>query len=158
MTVNRFGCLLYHLHLNDNSAAPKPDDGNYDKLYKLRPFLTQIAENFKNTLYPSETMAVDESMIKFKGRSSLKQFMPKKPVKRGFKVWVLADKCGYAWKFGIYTGKKGDTVEKQLGESVVKSPVEDVEDKDHKIYFDNYFTSTGLLQHSKKRRFMLVEQ
>ena len=30
-------------------------------------------------------------MIRFKGRSSLKQFMPMKPIKRGIKVWVRAD-------------------------------------------------------------------
>ncbi len=30
-------------------------------------------------------------MIKFQGRSSLKQYMPMKPIKRGTKVWVLGD-------------------------------------------------------------------
>lgn len=31
--------------------------------------------------------AVDEAIVPFKGQFSLKQYMPKKPVKRGFKVW-----------------------------------------------------------------------
>ena len=30
-------------------------------------------------------------MVPFKGRSTLKQYMPKKPVRHGFKVWMLAD-------------------------------------------------------------------
>ena len=34
-------------------------------------------------------------MIKFQGRSSLKQYMPMKPIKRGIKVWTLADKNGF---------------------------------------------------------------
>ena len=34
-------------------------------------------------------------MIKFQGRSSLKQYMPMKPTKRGIKVWVLADEYGF---------------------------------------------------------------
>jgi hypothetical protein len=49
--------------------------------------------------------------------------MPKKPVKRGYKVWVLADKTGYAWKFEIYMGKNADAVERNLGKRVVKSLV-----------------------------------
>ncbi|KAJ8949423.1 hypothetical protein NQ318_007523, partial [Aromia moschata] len=34
MSRDRFGWLLTHLHLNDNSVEPKKDDANYDKLYK----------------------------------------------------------------------------------------------------------------------------
>ena len=34
---------------------------------------------------------MDEVMIPFKGQSTLKQYMPQKPVKRGIKVWALAD-------------------------------------------------------------------
>nr|CAI5821849.1 unnamed protein product [Callosobruchus analis] len=38
-------------------------------------------------------------MIAFKGRSAIKQFMPMKPVKRGYKVWCLADsQTGYICK------------------------------------------------------------
>jgi hypothetical protein len=72
MTVNRFGWLLSNIHLNDNSAAPKCSDDDFDKLHKLRPFLTQIAENFQNALQPNEVMAVDESMFKFNQKTSEK--------------------------------------------------------------------------------------
>lgn len=50
-------------------------------------------------------------MIKFKGRCGLKQYMPKKPIKRGFKVWALVDSEGYLYNFDIYTGKSKDYVE-----------------------------------------------
>ena len=57
-------------------------------------------------------------MVPYKGRSSLKQYMPKKPVKRGLKVWVRADSVtGYISRFQIYTGKK--STEKGLGARVV---------------------------------------
>lgn len=39
MPVNRFGWLLSHLHLNDNSLIPKKNQPGYDKLYKIRPFI-----------------------------------------------------------------------------------------------------------------------
>ena len=52
---------------------------------------------------PHKEIAVDEAMIKFQGRSSLKQYLPKKPTKRGIKVWVLADsKNGYFSNFQVY--------------------------------------------------------
>ena len=75
----------------------------------------------------------------------------KKPVKRGYKVWVLADKTGYAWKFEIYTGKNADAVERNLGERVVKILVQDIKNKNHRIYFDNFFTSVGLMQDLKQQ-------
>ena len=36
-------------------------------------------------------VSVFEAMVPFKGRSTLKQYMPMKPVICGFKVWMLAD-------------------------------------------------------------------
>ena len=44
---------------------------------------------------------------KFKGRSSIKQYLPLKPVKHGFKVGVRADSLnGYICDFDVYTGKE----------------------------------------------------
>jgi hypothetical protein len=44
-------------------------------------------------------------MIPFKGPSSIKQYLPLKPVKRGFKVWAMADALnGYLYDFNVYTG------------------------------------------------------
>ena len=72
---------------------------------------------------PHCEVSVDEAMIKFQGRSSLKQYMPLKPVKCGIKVWVLADSHnGYFQKFEVYSGKKEESPEKVLGAKVVKSP------------------------------------
>ena len=53
---------------------------------------------------PSRDIVVDESMIPFQGRSSLKQLMPMKPVKRGIKVWCLAySSNGFVANFEVYT-------------------------------------------------------
>ena len=56
-------------------------------------------------------------MVPFKGRSSLKQYMPQKPVKCGFKVWCRADAYnGYISQMQVYAGKAADgTIEKILG-------------------------------------------
>ena len=54
-------------------------------------------------------------MVKFKGRSSIKQYLPLKPIKRGYKVWCLCDPItDYLFNYQIYLGK-----EIPLGERVV---------------------------------------
>ncbi|KAL3191415.1 hypothetical protein MRX96_059796 [Rhipicephalus microplus] len=72
--------------------------------------------------------------------------MPKKPVKRGYKVWMLCASTGYNLKFQIYTGKSNDGVERDLGARVVKTLVDDLAGKYHRVFFDNYFTSYYLLK------------
>ena len=74
-----------------------------------------MMENFTNLYNHSRDVSIDEAMIHFKDRSTLKQYMPMKPIKRGLKVWTLADgTTGYITQFEVYTGKKGDAVETGL--------------------------------------------
>ena len=56
---------------------------------------------------------MDEAMVKYKGHTSLKQYMPMKPIKRGIKMWCSTDShSGYLCDFNIYTGHHRDGVEK----------------------------------------------
>jgi len=114
MSLNRFSWLLSHLHVNNNDLQPKRHEPNFDKLYKIRPLLKHISKNFLNHYDRGKNQSLDESMILFKGRSSLKQYMPMKPIKRGYKVWVHADESGYICEFQVYTGEI-DSVETSLG-------------------------------------------
>lgn len=84
-------------------------------------------------------------MVKFKGRSSLKLYMPKKPITRGFKVWARCDAAtGYLYQFQIYSGK-GDSVENEgLGYNVVMSLCNDLPESTL-VAFDNFFTSCNLM-------------
>ena len=85
-------------------------------------------------------------MIPFKGQSSLKQYMPEKPVQREFKVWMRAEAVnGYVSGFEVYTGKKSDSVRKGLGAIVVKTLSDDMHHTHRHLYFDNFFTSVDLL-------------
>lgn len=67
MPVNRFGWLLSHVYLNDtggiNILQPAKDYPNFDKLYKVRPLLTELSKNFADNYLPTELLAIDESMI-----------------------------------------------------------------------------------------------
>ena len=82
MPLKRFQWLLANFHLNDNSAMPSRDSDNFDKLYKLRPLLDGLNRPFAKFYNPTEHQSIDESMIKFKGRCSFKQYLPKKAQKK----------------------------------------------------------------------------
>ena len=147
MTVARFETITRYLHLNDNENMPARGTPGFDKLFKVRPFLESIRANFLSQYVPHKEVAIDEAMIKFKGRSSLKQYMPMKPIKRGIKMWCRADSInGYLNDFEIYTGKSGEGVTQDLGYSVVTKLCSVLYGKWHEVYFDNFFTSLELLQ------------
>ena len=105
MSGRRFELLMSYLHLNDISQMPDRSSPNYDKLYRVRPFLDRIITAFREVYTPSREIAIDESIIGFKGRLSWIQYMPKKPTKWGIKAWVLADsKTGYVHNLQLYSG------------------------------------------------------
>ena len=146
----RFRELSQHLHFVDNDHLAPRGDPAHDRLGKVRPLIDHLSSKFEMLYEPSMNVAVDEAMIKFQGRSSLKQYMPKKPIKRGIKVWVLGDSSnGYFSQLDIYTGRKEDR-EVGLGAYVVKKLMEGLKDKHHHVFFDNYFTSFRLLEDLEK--------
>nr|XP_022913022.1 piggyBac transposable element-derived protein 3-like [Onthophagus taurus] len=70
MTRNKFQEILSYLHVNDNSIIPK---NNTDKLYKIRLNFKTLNRQLCRYYHGTSQLVVDESMIIFKGRSSVKQ-------------------------------------------------------------------------------------
>ena len=127
----------------DNSTLSPPGSPDYDRIGKVRPIAESLSRQVAAVYEPGRDLSIDEAMILFKGRSSLKQYMPLKPVRRGIKVWARAEaSSGYVSAFQVYTGKQGDTTETGLGAKVVKSLMKG---SHRHIFFDNYFSSVDLL-------------
>ena len=62
-----------------------------------------LLENFKAAYNLGREIAIDESMIGFKGRLLFIQYIPKKPTKWGIKAFVLADSSsGYTHTWRLY--------------------------------------------------------
>ena len=83
---DRFREISRYLHFVDNTTLPEQGSPGYDRLGKVRPVIDHLSKRFADLYKPHREVAVDEAMIKFTGRSSVKQYMPMKPVKRGIKV------------------------------------------------------------------------
>ena len=145
---NRFQQISQMLHFNDSSREPKQGAENFDRLYKIRPMLSQLNRKFQEIYSPSQNISVDEGMIAFKGRLSFRQYMPAKPTKYGIKVWMAADSANrYVLNYEVYLGKEpGRQRQHGLGYDVVMTMTEPFWNLNHHVFFDNFFSSPKLLQ------------
>ena len=142
---DRFLDILRYLHFVDASELPNPSDTHYDRLCRIRPVIEFVRRACRESFQPGAHQAIDEAMVKFKGRSSLKQYMPLKPTKRGIKVWVRSDsKTGYMCDFEVYTGRQGGTAEVGLGGNVVRRLSRDLVGTYCHLYMDNFFSGIPL--------------
>ncbi|XP_028409257.1 piggyBac transposable element-derived protein 4-like [Dendronephthya gigantea] len=100
--LRRFWILKKYFHISD----PRQENAT-DKLTKIRPLISKLENAFQNAYVPGKNISIDEGLVKFNGRLSFKQYMPKKPNKFGIKVWMLADSdTYYVPRFQVYLGKQ----------------------------------------------------
>lgn len=141
--ISRDRCqlLLSKLYFNN---PEKPEDAS--KVYYIEEVLSCLKKTFLSARSDSTYQSIDETMTKFKGRTSMKQYVPLKPIKRGIKLWTRCDsKTGYVYDTNIYSGKENSIQEGTLGERVVKKLTESIRDADVVLCFDRFFTSIHLL-------------
>ncbi|XP_050313146.1 piggyBac transposable element-derived protein 4-like [Anthonomus grandis grandis] len=127
---------------------------NSGKLYYIEEVMSCLKHTFSKARSESTFQSIDESMVKFKGRSALKQYLPLKPIKRGIKVWERCDsQSGYVYDINIYCGKEVDTPDSTLGqglgERVVKTLCKSIKDLEVMVCFDGFFASVSLMSSIK---------
>jgi hypothetical protein len=98
------------LHIVNN--LERPSDCK-DKFYKARPLLDCIRSRCQQ-LSVEQNVAIDEQMIPFKGKHSLKQYLPSKPYPWAFKNFVLCGKSGLPYDFIMYQGSSMELITDNL--------------------------------------------
>jgi len=116
-----------------------------DRLYKVRKLLNIANELVKNIQEPGEIIAVDESMIPFRGRLKFRQYIPNKTHKYGVKFFKVCGTNGYTYKIIIYEGKQSKPGE-ALSETIVTSLCENYLNEGRTIVTDNFYTSVPLAE------------
>jgi len=148
LSQKRFEAIRAVLHFNNNEDMLPRADPNYDRLFKLRPLVSYLNNQFGKIPY-SRDLSLDEQMCSTKARNILKQYMPNKPHKWGYKLFVLCDYKGYSYNLEVYTGQenypKFNDIDICAGGNVVIPNVPN--NKNHRLYFDNYYTSVPLIEH-----------
>lgn len=144
------------IHFNSNDGFLPKDHPQHDKLYKIRPVIESLRERF-GTIPMEQKLSIDEQMCATKIGHYMKQYLPNKPHKWGFKLYLLCSMEGFAHDFEVYSGsgKQTDLLsdEPNMGESanVVTRLTRNVpRDVNHILYFDNFYTSLPLVTHLAK--------
>lgn len=92
-------------------------------------------------------------MIPFKGRNFLKQYLPKKPTKWGFKVITRTSSSGIVHDFHVYCGKlpaDEDSIG-ACGDLVLLLCKSLPDDMNFKLYCDRFYMSLRLIDRLKER-------
>lgn len=153
MPRNKFDSIKRFLHFNDNSKIKKRNEEGYDKLFKIRPFIDALRNNFLN-VEPTANQSIDEIMIPSKASSPLRQYNKNKPHRFGVKVEGRAGADGILHDFKIYTGKTNAEPSGAWGISGdVVLTLSDTLPKNiqYRIFADNWFSSYALVKEMKAR-------
>jgi hypothetical protein len=137
LSRDRFESLTRYLRVSPPGAAAAPRN----PFSFVRAFIDSLNHSFPRHWNPGRHLALDESMVSFRGRSDIKQFVPGKPHPHGYKIWVLANE-NYMLQLQLYQGKAA------AGPSIhdmVLQLTQLYRNNNHVLYCDTLFTSPTLL-------------
>lgn len=148
MPSQRFLKIKQYLHFSNNEefdAATHPSP----KLYKLWPIYQNLVQKFKSVYTPEKNIAIDESLLLYKGRLGWIQYIPMKRARFGIKTYLLCESStGYVYNFIIYTGKETLLDEEYkalpISSQVVMTLVKTLLNKGYTLTTDNFYTSPQL--------------
>lgn len=145
----RFQSLLRALHFVDKDAPTNA----MNRFGKLGNFLPKVFQQFEATINPGQDLTIDESLLAFNGRLSIKQYNPLKRGRFGIKIFMLADTAS-GFIFGIlpYQGKgtrlggRNWRAEYGFGGAAVLTLLQPHLNRWHRVTLDNYFMSYVLVK------------
>lgn len=158
---DRFYHLRNNLHIVDENSVSQETKSN-DRFWKVRPLCSRVREKCLQYERPRE-VSIDEQMIPFEGRVTMRQYVKGKPNPVGIKNFVMTSTNGLPLDFILYEGKGRDIVSSKVpapekldvGGKVVLALSDSLPDKTI-IYMDRYFTSLNLIDALLQHRSILA--
>jgi hypothetical protein len=138
MKRDRFLHILRFLLFTENNNEPDMTDVNSDRLWNMKNLFDILKEKFSKFYSPSEHLAVDEVIVKFKGHVIFQQYIPTKH--EGFK------RLSYTYDMPVYLGRDRQRTAQHLTatHATVSDLKRKIQGRGHKLYMDNYFSSPDL--------------
>ena len=119
-----------------------------DPLYKIRKFVDHIVSTSIKLYEPDQYLTIDESMIKFNGRHCMKVYMPSKPIKYGFKVYMMTDaKTSYVLNWKLHEGPNQNII------SLIRRVTEGYDSRGFIIAMDRFYTTINVVKDLTDRGF-----
>jgi hypothetical protein len=149
----RYQSIQRALHFVNNEEVPAT---NTDRFVKLGNFMTKIISNFQTAINPRMYLCIDETLLKFYGRLSFRQYNPKKRSRFGIKMFILCD-CAlkFVWDILPYQGKSTQIADRSLiqslgfGGAAVMTLMQGLLGKAHRVVVDNWFLGPKLAMQLK---------
>ncbi|XP_058799307.1 piggyBac transposable element-derived protein 3-like [Phymastichus coffea] len=88
-------------------SKPEDEDSN-DRVWRVRSVFNIFRKNLLIFGVFATALSIDEMMLKFFGKTVLKQFIKSKPIRFGIKLWALCSANGYVFDCDIYCGKNSE--------------------------------------------------
>ncbi|EFN76502.1 PiggyBac transposable element-derived protein 4, partial [Harpegnathos saltator] len=131
MPHNRFRQIWNTWHFSNNQTIT-----GSNKLEKIQPIFSYLLDKFKSVYTPRKELSLDESIIPWRGKLSIKTYNPAKIIKYGLLCRMLYEaRSGYISNMEIYCteGKKLDqTIMSLLDKNICLG---------YHLYMDNYYNS-----------------
>ncbi|XP_026736358.1 piggyBac transposable element-derived protein 4-like [Trichoplusia ni] len=144
MPRNRFCTILSMLHFSRHSEET-------NVLSKVDTCINHAREKYKKLMTPYKNLCIDESIVPFKGRLSIRQYLPKKRNRFGIKLFVMCDvQTGIIIDFIVYCGAATEIIDPcnlGVGGAVVSTLIRDFFGSNRHLYVDNWYTSPVLLDY-----------
>ncbi|XP_042875142.1 piggyBac transposable element-derived protein 4-like [Penaeus japonicus] len=150
MPRDRYDQISTCLHFSSDGA----DQTN--RLWKLGRIVELLKKSFKEAYIPPQTITVDESLWKFRGRLGFVTYNPTKRARFGLKIYKLCvssgPTCGYTCNFNFYTGQDRGVL--PASHKAVADLMESAEvlDKGYSLYVDNWYSSPTLFHWLQGRK------
>lgn len=162
MFFHKFTLIKKCLHFVDNDLPPTGDK----KLFKIQPIIDHLNHTFSSLYLPEQNIALDESLLLWKGRLSFAQLISNKAAKVGIKSYELCEsRTGYLWKMIIYSGKGQPQLDEDHGDEtnetnepqgatsqIVFNLVRPLFNKGHSLVMDNFYNSPLLSRALKAKK------
>ena len=151
----RFKLINRFLHFCDNNAVSVE---NF-KTAKIESVFEAVEHRFSELYTPERDIAIDESLMLWKGRLSWKQYIKTKRSRFGIKSFSLCESSsGYLWNSCLYTGKEltnrlSSTYQfEYVASNIVVYLLKNLVGKGHRLHVDNWYSSTELVAYLLKNK------
>ena len=115
-----------------------------DKFAKVRQLCDIANKSLKKFGFFHSHYSIDEQMVPYTGKNSIKQTARTKVICFGYKNFVICSDDGYPYFIGANCG--GGTASKYFSAQLVIDSILEIDNWDDKdVYFDNWFTSLSLI-------------
>lgn len=148
MTGRRFSLIDKCLHFCDNTSMPQTTSAAEKSFLKIKPFYDALIQRFSTVYVPEQNIAIDESLMLWKGRLQMKQYIPLKRARFGLKSYELCESgSGYIWTSIVHIGTAmnlRDSGDGLKSSKIVLTLVNDLLGQGYCLFLDNWYSSPAL--------------